>query len=440
MTAKLRIIGYARESTRDQAINGFNLDDQEKKIIQYTEIYYEDKDYQLTVFREEGASAKSLERPRMKEIMELVSKQQVDIIIIHNLDRLTRQVKDLAVLLEQFDLNDVSLVSITEKIDTKTPMGRFFIYLIVLIAQWEWETISSRSKRGILESARQGNYATARHPLGYRRNPEDNHKLIVFPQEAEVVITMFEDVAYRDYRIDTLARKMTKEHVLGMSWSEKLVEKVINNKIYYGTFERFGVEFPNNTIPIIDKELYDLAHKRLKVKKTYSRKRYVYKGFVYCKLCGRLMLGHSCQSKNGVIHLYYRCASCKKMVSEKAINKEFMPMFDSILENGYLRNEYGEMVKHYKDISEVLESIPVSLVDYKMEVKQFTQSYAKTKEDADRLERCIKLMDAGFNTISFKDLPYREQAVFLRQNFDSIVYDGKCSGLEIRCLSSNSLK
>ncbi len=152
------------------------------------------------------------------------------------------------------------------------------------------------------------------------------------------------------------------------------------------------------------------------------------------------MLGHSCQSKNGVIHLYYRCASCKKMVSEKAINKEFMPMFDSILKNGYLCNEYGEMVKHYEDISEVLESIPLSLVDYKMEVKQFTQSYAKTKEDADRLERCIKLMDAGFNTISFKDLPYREQAIFLRQNFDSIVYDGKCSVLEIKCLSNNTGK
>ncbi len=126
MAAKLRIIGYARESTRDQAVNGFNLDDQEKKIVQYAEIFYGETPYDLTIIREEGASAKSLDRPRMNDIIKMVKLKQIDIIIIHNLDRLTRQVRDLATLLELFDHYNVSLVSITEKIDTVTPMGRFF--------------------------------------------------------------------------------------------------------------------------------------------------------------------------------------------------------------------------------------------------------------------------------------------------------------------------
>ena len=136
MSSKLRVIGYGRESTKEQARYGFNLDDQEKKLRQYAEIYYEPGTYNLEIIREEGASAKSLDRPRMNEILAMVRKKQIDVIIIHNLDRLTRQVRDLATLLELFDQNDVSLISITEKIDTKTPMGRFFIFLIVLIAQW----------------------------------------------------------------------------------------------------------------------------------------------------------------------------------------------------------------------------------------------------------------------------------------------------------------
>ena len=193
---KLKVIGYCRESTREQAKYGFNLDDQEKKILKYVDVYFTEGSYKLTMMREEGASAKSLNRPKMNEIMALVRKGKVDTIIIHNLDRLTRQVRDLAVLLEEFDKYDVSLISITEKIDTKSPMGRFFIYMIVLIAQWEWETISSRSIRGIEESARQGNYALPGAPLGYRRNPEDQHKLIIEPEEAAVIKRIFESMVW----------------------------------------------------------------------------------------------------------------------------------------------------------------------------------------------------------------------------------------------------
>ena len=92
---KLRIIGYGRESTKDQALNGFNLDDQEKKIRKYVSVYYEKGTYKFTMMRDEGASAKSLSRPKMDEIIAMVKKKQVDVIIIHNLDRLTRQVRDL---------------------------------------------------------------------------------------------------------------------------------------------------------------------------------------------------------------------------------------------------------------------------------------------------------------------------------------------------------
>ena len=103
MSSKLRIIGYGRESTKEQARYGFNLDDQEKKIHSYVDLYYEPGTYQLNIIREEGASAKSLDRPRMNEVIAMVKKKQIDVIVVHNLDRLTRRVKDLATLLELFD-------------------------------------------------------------------------------------------------------------------------------------------------------------------------------------------------------------------------------------------------------------------------------------------------------------------------------------------------
>lgn len=92
-----------------------------------------------------------------------VSNGEIDVILVHNLDRLTRRLKDLIHLLELFQVAEVSLVSIKEKIETETAMGRFFIIIIILIAQWELETISERTKRGMDRSAKEGNYTKERH-------------------------------------------------------------------------------------------------------------------------------------------------------------------------------------------------------------------------------------------------------------------------------------
>ena len=108
----LRIVGYARESTREQAEDGFNLDEQERRIKEYVNLYYDDANINFSMIREEGASAKSLQRPRMKEIIIQIQKGEIDIIIIHNLDRLTRNLNDMQTLLQLFSDYNVELVSL----------------------------------------------------------------------------------------------------------------------------------------------------------------------------------------------------------------------------------------------------------------------------------------------------------------------------------------
>ena len=268
----------------------------------------------------------------MNKLTKFDRRKRVDTIIIHNLDRLTRQVKDLATLLEEFEKYDVSLISITEKIDTKSPMGRFFIYMIVLIAQWEWETISSRSIRGIEESARQGNYALPGAPVGYKRNPEDTHKLIVVEEEAAVVRRIFESVAYGQRAAKTVAAELNKEKTLSKRWDEKKIQSIIGNKIYYGTFERFGVEYPDHTPPIISKELYDQANQTFKSNTGHVRYKYLYKGLVICKKCGRKMTCYVGKGMGGTKYLYYRCESCKILLPEKRITDEYLSDLNKLLQ------------------------------------------------------------------------------------------------------------
>lgn len=434
MGAKLKIIGYCRESTEQQAKYGFNLDDQEKKIQKYVDIYFEKDTYSLKIFRDEGASAKSLNRPQMNKIMEMIRKKQIDVLVIHNLDRLTRKVRDLADLLDELDKYDVALISITEQIDTKTPMGRFFIYLIVLVAQWEWETISSRSIRGIEESARQGNYALPKAPVGYRRNPEDNHKLIVEPEEASVVKKMFLKIAYEDYSIAELKKELNSKKILNRNWGDCTIYRILSNKIYYGTFSRFGVDYPNHTIPIIEEDLFNLARERLNAGKKYKRQ-YLYKGLVVCSKCKQLMTTHCGRGAGGTVYLYYQCLSCGgKQVSEKKMTKELVPVFDQILKQSKMMADIESLKRKYTNMSEVLSGITESMVRDGIDEDLMGRMYHLRNDELKQLDFCIRKLQAGYRNVSFMDLPFHEKREFLLGRISSIRYDfiSKAVSLEFK--------
>lgn len=245
-----RIIGYARESTQRQAENGFNLDDQERRIRNYVDIYYSKDGYDLTIIREEGASAKSINRPEFAKVIERIKSHTVDVVVIYTYDRFTRRLKDFIALLELMDKNHVTLDSIMEKFDTSTAMGRFSAHQVVAMAEWEEDTIGERTIRGLEESARQGNFCKNKAPLGYIKVHDGKaKKLQIDPEKADVVRNLFEQIANHDETPFSMANKMSQEHVLGMQWSNSYVYKIMKNKEYYGTFVFRKKEYPDSIHP-----------------------------------------------------------------------------------------------------------------------------------------------------------------------------------------------
>src|ERR1039458_8615900 len=108
---KTKAIGYVRVSTDKQADRGVSLEAQVEKIRAMATVH----DVELVeIITDAGESAKALDRPGMVRILELVGSRAVGMVIVTKLDRLTRSVKDLAVLLEQFQRRGVSLVSVAE--------------------------------------------------------------------------------------------------------------------------------------------------------------------------------------------------------------------------------------------------------------------------------------------------------------------------------------
>jgi site-specific DNA recombinase len=139
----MKAIGYVRVSTDRQAEQGVSLEAQEAKIramatVQSAEL--------LDVIVDGGESAKSLNRPGLQRLLDLINAGKVDTVIVAKLDRLTRSVKDLCGLLELFERRKVALVSVAESLDTGSAAGRLVITIIGAVSQWEREAIGERTR------------------------------------------------------------------------------------------------------------------------------------------------------------------------------------------------------------------------------------------------------------------------------------------------------
>ena len=129
----MKAIGYIRISTQEQAKEGISLEAQENKIRKYAGLHNLSL---IEVVKDEGKSGKDLDREGIQKVVALCEKRKVDHLIVYKMDRLTGKTLDLLILIERiFKPNKVQLHSITERIDTSTAQGKFFLTIIGAMPQ-----------------------------------------------------------------------------------------------------------------------------------------------------------------------------------------------------------------------------------------------------------------------------------------------------------------
>src|SRR3984893_17850913 len=128
----------------------------------------------IEVIQDGGESAKSLNRPGIQRVLEMVQRREVQAVIIAKLDRLTRSVKDLCELLELFERRGVALISVAESLDTSSAAGRLVMNIMAAVSQWEREAMGERT-RGALQHKRGSGDRVGNIAFGYRLAPDGRH-------------------------------------------------------------------------------------------------------------------------------------------------------------------------------------------------------------------------------------------------------------------------
>jgi site-specific DNA recombinase len=174
----MKAIGYGRVSTDRQAEQGVSLEAQEAKIHAMATVQRADL---RDVIVDGGESAKSLNRPGLQHLLELINASKVEAVIVAKLDRTTRSVKDLCGLLELFEKRKVALISVAESLDTGSAAGRLVITIMGAVSQWEREAIGERTRDALRHKRGRGE-RVGNIGFGYRLAADGVH---IEPDPAE---------------------------------------------------------------------------------------------------------------------------------------------------------------------------------------------------------------------------------------------------------------
>jgi DNA invertase Pin-like site-specific DNA recombinase len=180
----MRVVGYVRVSSEDQARDGVSLDAQREKVGLYAALHGLDL---AETISDPGVSAKTLDRPGLSRVLAMLDDGTIAGVVVFKLDRLTRSLGDWSHLIDRHfgERAGRSLMSVSESIDTRTAGGRMVLNIMMTVAQWEREVIVERTRGAMAFKRSKGERISGRIPYGSRL-ADDGRMLVPAPDEVMV--------------------------------------------------------------------------------------------------------------------------------------------------------------------------------------------------------------------------------------------------------------
>jgi site-specific DNA recombinase len=230
MQSQVRTVAYVRVSTDKQVEHGLSLDAQQAKLTAYATLYELDL---VAIEVDAGVSAKTLQRPALQRALGTLKAGQAEALLVVKLDRLTRSVRDLGVLVETYFLaGKWSLMSVSEQIDTRTAAGRMVLNILAAVSQWERETIGERTAEAMAYKRRQREYTGGAPPYGWSLAADGVH---LDPHEDEQAIIRdalalkAAGLSLRKIGVGLAARGLLPRQ--GRSWNPKTVRDLLQAEV-----------------------------------------------------------------------------------------------------------------------------------------------------------------------------------------------------------------
>jgi site-specific DNA recombinase len=304
--------GYIRVSRRAgrEGESFISPEVQRKKIADWAKLH----EVEIVRWWEEiDQSGAKLERPMFQQALARCEAGETGGIVVARLDRFARSAVDALSSIRRLTDAGARLVSVEDNFDGSTPMGRFAIGILTLIAELELERIKSGWEIAVSKAVERGVHISARPPTGYSR--EKDGRLIRSEPAASFVAEAFRKRA-TGASWSELARFLEENKIYPPSgnryWSKFGVSGLIKNPVYLGQARSGKVVKEGAHEPLVTRAEFDAAQA---VKKSFFQQRdgsvaaqAMLGGLARCAGCGHtLKITGNTEKKSGARYPVYYC-------------------------------------------------------------------------------------------------------------------------------------
>jgi len=339
-----KIGAYVRVSTEEQAqvVEG-SIESQKYRLKKYIESKNDvEKNWGklIELYLDDGFSAKDTKRPAYQRMMRDVRAGKINLILVSDVSRLSRNIHDFCSLLKDLEDHKAKFLSVKEQFDTSTPAGEMMIYNMINLAQFERRQTAERVSMNFHSRALRGLLSGGNPILGYNKDSENRGRLTVNTDEAPMVRRIFDTYLETGSLQDTVkalngsgispkigeARRC--RHVTEGRWTVGSVRNHLLNMAYIGKLE-VNRKFKNedqDTLKIWQRyQIVDASWPAIVDEKTFysvqtlveenrEKERFRFKtgqkrffllsGIIRCGECGRALIGQTSTGRSAA-HRYY---------------------------------------------------------------------------------------------------------------------------------------
>ncbi len=310
-TRKLRCAVYTRKSSEEGLDMEFNSLDAQREACeayiasQRAEGWVLVRDH----YDDGGVSGGTLERPALKRLVADIQEGLADVVVVYKIDRLSRSLVDFTRLVEVFDANNVTFVSVTQAFNTTTSMGRLTLNILLSFAQFEREVIGERIRDKVAASRKRGMWMGGCLPLGYDVR---DRKLVVNDAEAALVQRIFRGFVEMESatRLVQALRTEGATTKRGRPLTKSDAYRILSNRVYLGDAVHKGTAYPGEHDAIITQRQWDAVHAilqvspRVRVNRTRNTTAPLLRGLIFGS-DGRAMSPSHSRGRKGQMYRYY---------------------------------------------------------------------------------------------------------------------------------------
>ena len=384
---KIRVALYARFSSHNQ--NTMSINAQIRAMKKYCKDKinnYNDKSYTIVeTYIDEAKSATTDNRPAFQQMIEDSKKHIFDIILVHKLDRFSRNRYDSAIYKRELKRNGVKVFSVLENLDD-SPEAVMLESVLEGMSEYYSVNLKREVLKGMYESAALCKFLGGTVLLGYDVNSEK--KYVINEYEQEIVKTIFNlyDLGYSYKYLINHLNNMGFKTKRNNPFGKNSLRDILINRRYVGEYtfclkssknvenkrnnhsirdESEVIRIPGGMPQIIDLEQFDRVQKRMeenrnKAGKYNTNEYYLLSGLVRCS-CGKIMSGNTRHcGRNKSKYSTYRCPNHGNGCSNKEVNIKYLNDFvlTQLKKTIFTKRKMKAMVENY---SETIDNAELTL-------------------------------------------------------------------------------